>query len=344
MGRRHKHATLRVARRPSILARIAAGFFLCFTLQLEAQTLQSDDDLREVDIQVFLIDVNSVDDVSESFVANVYLQLRWHDPELAHDGADSISKKLDEIWYPRVQILNRQQVTNTFPETAEIRPDGEIIYRQRLYGTFSNPLELVDFPFDTQRLQLTFVDVGFGDREIHFGVSPDSELYSDLEIPDWEIVGWDFSAAALPLGADSSLLAGAVFSLDVKRHASFYILKVIFPLMLIVAMSWLIFWIDPSMAAVQISVSVTAMLTLIAYRFAIGGMVPRLSFLTSLDYFVLASSILVFLSLLEAIYTANLSQTNQLKRARATDGRARWMFPLIYTGLVMETLYFRAGF
>ena len=69
-------------------------------------------------------------------------------------------------------------------------------------------------------------------------------------------------------------------------------------MILVVAMSWLVFWIGPHLVASKISVGVTTMLTLIAYRFAIGGMVPRLSFLTGLDYFVLGSSVLVFLTLM----------------------------------------------
>jgi len=116
------------------------------------------------------------------------------------------------------------------------------------------------------------------------------------------------------------------------------------PLILIVAMSWMVFWIDPSMAAPQISVAVTAMLTLIAYRFAIGGMVPRLGFLTSLDYFVMGSTILVFVGLMEVIYTARLFQSGQADKARAVDQKARWIIPLIYFFIVLETLYLRWGF
>ena len=45
------------------------------------------------------------------------------------------------------------------------------------------------------------------------------------------------------------------------------------------------------------------MLTLIAYRFAIGSEVPKLPYLTRLDAFILASSLLVFLSLIEVMLT-----------------------------------------
>ena len=52
--------------------------------------------------------------------------------------------------------------------------------------------------------------------------------------------------------------------------------RIILPLLLIVAMSWLVFWIDPELAGPQISIAVTSMLTLIAYRFMVGGMLPKI--------------------------------------------------------------------
>ena len=131
-------------------------------------------------------------------------------------------------------------------------------------------------------------------------------------------------------------------SLDVKRDTSFFIYKVIFPLILIVMMSWLVFWIDPGMAASQISVSVTAMLTMIAYRFALAGMMPRLAFLTILDHFVLVSTLVVFLSMVEVVYTAYLSANNQIEKARSVDRKARWIVPLIYIVLTAQTFYLRA--
>jgi cadmium resistance protein CadD (predicted permease) len=126
-----------------------------------------------------------------------------------------------------------------------------------------------------------------------------------------------------------------VFSLEVERDTNYFIFKAIMPLILIVMMSWLVYWIDPSLVASQISVAVTAMLTMIAYRFALAGMIPRLPFLTSLDHFVLASTLMVFLSMIEVVYTAHLSTHDQLEKARMIDRRARWIAPPVYIALLI---------
>jgi len=297
----------------------------------------------EVGVTLYLIDIDEINSVAQSFKGTLFAELQWTDPELAHPGPDSISKDLSEIWYPRTQILNRQQLVDTFPKSAEVRPNGEVIFKQRVWGDFSQPLELRHFPFDQQRLQLTLVNVKYGSREVRYRINADSGISDSLRIPDWRVLAWDIAPHELAIGHGRTKIQGVVFTVEVERYASYFLLKVILPLILIVAMSWMVFWIDPSLAASQISVAVTAMLTLIAYRFAIGGMVPRLGFLTSLDYFVMGSTILVFVVLLEVVYTARLFQSGYQEKARAVDRKARWIIPLIYFLMVIETLYLRIG-
>jgi hypothetical protein len=320
---------------------ILVVFLLCLSFASGLQAQESVAGQRDVEVGVFLIDIEQINSVTQSFIANLYLDLRWQDPSLAHDGPDSISRALDEIWHPRMQILNQQRLVRTFPEEVEIEPDGQVIYRQRVWGGFSQQLELEDFPFDSQRLEFTLIAVGFGSSDIRYQAFPGSGVSNNLTMPDWAILGWDFAPVTLNLDNGSSQQKAMVFGVDVKRYYSFFILKVIFPLMLIVAMSWLVFWIDPSLAASQISVSVTAMLTMIAYRFAIGGMLPRLPFLTHMDYFVMASTVVVFLCLIEVVYTAHLAHGDQLEKARRIDLHARWIAPLAYVLVVLETLYFQ---
>jgi len=316
-------------------------FLLCFAVigNLEAQQLARE--TRDVEVRVFLIDIEEINSVSQSFMANLVLVSKWRDPALAHNGPDSIRMGLDEIWHPTIQFLNQQKLTETFPRSAEVLPDGEVIYRQRVWGNFSQPLELREFPFDSQRLQFKLVEVGFGSIDVRLLASPDTGLQDSLKIPDWKVLAWEFEPVDQELSGEMSHVSGIVFSLDVKRETRFFILKILFPLMLIVMMSWMVFWIDPKLAASQISVSVTAILTMIAYRFAIGGMLPRLNFLTSMDYFVMASTMIVFLALLEVVYTTHLFNVGQEKKARGIDRKARWIAPLVYLIMVLETMYFR---
>lgn len=312
---------------------------LVFLGNLEAQDIVPK--AHDVEIRVYLIDIENVDTVAQSFTANLAVVMRWHDPELVHEGPASKIMPLDKIWSPRIQILNQQRLTSTLPFSAEVFPGGEVLYRQRYRGSFTQPLELESFPFDSQTLKVKFANVGFAGGALNLTPSPRSHISKELTLSDWEVTGWSFVNTEFTFVDQSSHIDGMVLSVDIDREENFFMYKVIFPLILIVMMSWMVFWIDPALAASQISVSVTAMLTMIAYRFALAGMIPRLGILTSLDYFVLASTLVVFLAMVEVVYTAYLSTNDQLEKARRVDWHARWIAPVIFFALMAETLFFR---
>jgi len=52
-------------------------------------------------------------------------------------------------------------VWSGLPEVAEVRPDGSVLMRGRVWGAFSQPRDLQHFPFDTQRIAITLVAAGF---------------------------------------------------------------------------------------------------------------------------------------------------------------------------------------
>jgi hypothetical protein len=132
-------------------------------------------------------------------------------------------------------------------------------------------------------------------------------------------------------------VAAFEFRFEAQRHVGYFVTKVILPLIFIVAMSWVVFWIDPVDAGSQVSVSVTAMLTLIAYRFAVGALLPKVSYLTRMDDFILASTVLVFLSLVEGVVTSRLAAGGRLAIARQMDRHARWVFPVAFLAISLRS-------
>ncbi|MBW2519237.1 MAG: hypothetical protein JRD88_02670 [Deltaproteobacteria bacterium] len=108
-------------------------------------------------------------------------------------------------------------------------------------------------------------------------------------------------------------------------------------------MSWVVFWIDPKESGAQISVAITAMLTLIAYRFAVGNDMPKVSYLSRLVYFILEANFLVFASLIEVIVTSAYARIGQLDRARSIDRWARILFLVIFILIALEALVLRFG-
>ena len=115
----------------------------------------------------------------------------------------------------------------------------------------------------------------------------------------------------------------------------------IVPLVLIVAMSWIVFWIDPKESGTRISVAITTMLTLIAYRFAVGTDLPKVDYMTRLDFFILGSTVLIYATLLQAVITTSMAKSGKLFEAREVDVWCRWLFPGSFIVLALESLVFR---
>jgi len=62
----------------------------------------------------------------------------------------------------------------------------------------------------------------------------------------------------------------------------------------------------------------------------VGGMLPKISYLTRMDWFTSVSTILVFLTLVEATYTVMLTKHGRLERAQTIDRFSRWGVPLAF--------------
>ena len=289
---------------------------------------------------IFIIDVDEINSASQNFDANVYIQYRWRDQRLAHKGSKSIVRPLDEIWNPEIQIVNQQKLWLTFPDIVKIAPDGEVLYHQRAWGSFSQPLKLHDFPFDQQvfYIQLAAVDYTQGEVELLLDTKEESGIAQELSVADWKVLRWTAEPRAYKPTPTMNATSGFAFSFEARREIGYFIIKVIIPLILIVAMSWVVFWIDPMESGTQISVAITTMLTLIAYRFAIDMDLPKVSYLTRMDYFILLSTILVYASLIEVIVTSTLAKGEKLSQARALDRWMCWLFPITFAVVAVKTL------
>ena len=292
----------------------------------------------KVSVQIFVIDIQSVDNVKQQFTADFTLGLAWKDPRLIDTPGDSAlivcKLGLNEVWDPKIQILNRRDAHKRWPEVVEVYADGTVVYVQRFYGTFGAPFDLHSFPFDRQVLPISVVSIPDVD-EVEF-VIVEADRAETFSIADWSI-GQGKSDLEVLQVADGLLRGGEQVHLPrlnyqfaVQRHTSYYMWKVMGPLAIIIFMSWAVFWIDPTQIGVQVGIATTAILTLIAFLFSLEARLPRISYLTRIDYFIFGSLTLVFLAFLQAIVTCSLGFQGNIALARRIDVWSRWVFPLSF--------------
>src|ERR1700730_1316878 len=116
----------------------------------------------EISVGMWVVDISSIDSAQQTFTAEIAVVLRWKDPRLAHTGSGVVRYPLEQVWHPRVGIVNEtNSVVRKFPDWVEVETDGRVICRQRYAGAFTQPLRLQSFPFDRQTFCFELVAVRY---------------------------------------------------------------------------------------------------------------------------------------------------------------------------------------
>ena len=217
----------------------------------------------EVLIRVYVVDITKILDVEQSFVTDVYFRAEWTDPRLVHDGPLPCQARPDQVWTPQVQSLNRRTLDSTSPPQIRIAPDGSAFFVVRRFGEFSYEADLGDFPFDEQTLSFVIVsayepqDVVLRSDEAAVGMA------ERLSVVNWNLNFREARSGALYVAPRDRTVARLDIEFSAKRLTGYYVWKLIVPLVLVVMMSWSVFWIAPVHVAPRLVLAATSMLTII---------------------------------------------------------------------------------
>ena len=272
----------------------------------------------------------------------MYVRLRWTDKRLVDPGGATRLMPLEEVWNPQVLLANRVGVLPAaLPQVVEVKPDGTVQYRQRYTGLLSQPLNLSKFPMDKHTFTVHFISTAYTADQLEF--VPDTSLggqyivgggiASELSLPDWELLSHEILPLAYnPVG--SLHMAGFAFRFEAKRYRAYYLWQVLLPLTVVVTMSWAPFWVERSNVGVRLGVATSSILTFIALRFVLAGLLPRLPYMTHMDHFTVGSTLLLFLALIAVVSTAYLCGNHREAQAQRIDLWARFAFPAAFSLLM----------
>ena len=287
---------------------------------------------------IAVLDLDGINDAKQNFTVNAYARFEWADPREAHGGSGKIIKDLKEVWHPRLLFVNQQKAWSNLGQSVEISPEGGMVYREQFWGDFSQRMNLREFPFDRQSFTIQVVQAGPEELgEIKLVRDPDTASFfaEKYSVANWKVVGSATNSDQYVV-ANGARADAFSFVFTADRISSHYLIKIIAPLLLIVMLSWLVFWLDPREGGSQLGVAITTFLTMIAYHVALGSRLPEISYLTRLDVFVFSATLLVFLTMIEVVITTSLARTDRTKTARRMDQVCRILFP---GALVLIVLY-----
>jgi hypothetical protein len=291
-----------------------------------------------VTVGMYLLNLAAVDEVKETFQVDGYLTATWQDDRLKHSPAagSALRPKTyreDQVWYPRLSMLNAAEPRSSFDVTIRTEPDGKTTYMERFVVNLSTQFDVGRFPFDSQNLIIDLQPT-LADRELMVLASKPSLLQLNraeyVGMAQWDIRGLIQQASEETIDGTTDRISQVRITIHVQRRFGFYIWKVFIPLLLMVAVSWTIFWMNLDDFGNQILVAITTILTVIAFAFSIESNLPKVPYVTYIDAFFLCCYFFVFFTVLE------LMAVNMVLRRKGRDAAirirhfAQWLVPTVF--------------
>ncbi|XP_064598221.1 cys-loop ligand-gated ion channel-like isoform X2 [Liolophura sinensis] len=298
-----------------------------------------------VEICVQFAKVGEIDTLKEQYAADVVIKAKWREPAL--DGqtittADAIDWK--KYWNPKIYIENtigdpKEKISYRVLHNDE--GHAFVVEKRRVKGVFMENLELDDFPFDVQDLTITvaselpsFEVELIEDIEEHHLVNRQSfvdeqewHLYMHTETERKEFY-IEKSEATIKRSALSVKCRAA-------RRPGYFVWNIFMVTFLICSLCFATFSVDKNRPHNRLQLSFTLMLTAVAFKSVVNQSLPKISYLTYMDKYLLAS--MIMLSTICAWHGIVTTISNK-------DGSADRIENIVLTALAVIYILYNVGF
>ncbi|EDW26600.1 GL13104 [Drosophila persimilis] len=260
------------------------------------------------------------------------LQLRYLDPRLNFRNVSPKRRQpilgeqqlRDSLWMPHIFLANERDSsilgTTEKDILTSISPDGTVIVSNRIKATLYCWLNLKKFPFDEQDCSTVLESWMYNTSELvlHWEqkrpitYDPALHLTEFLLQRSWSnetVINADLSD--LRHGAFAGNYSSLSFTVHLTRVVGFYLMDYFFPSMLIVAISWVSFWLQADQAPPRITLGTSTMLTFITLASAQGKTLPKVSYIKVSEVWFLGCTIFIFGSMVEFAFVNTIWRRKQ---------------------------------
>ena len=201
-------------------------------------------------------------------------------------------------------------------ENFYTQDSASIEYTSTNNYTFNNKFNLRTFPFDKQTIKIFLYNYRHNINNFKALVSSYTARRA-LEFKNLNnIEGWDITnvETKYELYQDPNINSkhdGVSIVFELERKSSYYVFKIILPILLILIVCWSSIWINPREIESRLTITIVCLLSLIAYNFVIDSDLPKLEYLTIMDYIILISYVYATIPNFLAIACFNLMKKNK---------------------------------
>jgi len=286
---------------------------------------------------VELDQITAVNQKEENFdiVANIWME--WTDPELAFSSQEcncsfKVYRSIDQFvqeygsTFPEFTISNQQGNRWTQNRIIVVYPDGRAIYFERFWVKLQAPdFNFRNYPLDRQDFYI-HIDSLYPEEYYFYENWPEKTAIGEqLGEEEWYITASDTNVSSIRIQDLNSRFS---FHFQAQRHLIYYAFRILLPIFIIVFISWVIFFLKDY--GKRADIAGANLLLFIAFNFTISSELPRLGYLTLLDWFLFFTFVLTALIFVYNLSLKLLEIHNKKDLAERIDRIMVWLYPLLY--------------
>ncbi|CAH2236783.1 jg8543 [Pararge aegeria aegeria] len=233
-----------------------------------------------------------------NFKLHFLLQLRWTDPRLAYALYSPERTKIigesdlrQRIWVPHLYMSNEQSSslmgTDSKDVLISIAPDGEVLFSRRMQAVLYCWMNLQKFPFDEQKCSMNLESWKYNASILRLMWEKDDpvRLSSELHLTEYSLLDFWTNESVVRGDIVNMRLGGAgnysalKFTFKLGREVGYYLMDYFIPSMMIVAMSWVTFWLQADASAPRITLGTSTMLSFITLASSQAKTLPKVSYI-----------------------------------------------------------------
>lgn len=294
-------------------------------------------DAQQVETGIYLMNVYDLDINAYSFYADFYLWFKW-------------KGDLDPMNIEFVNSVEKWGYTiEPFEEEPALTDDGYWYNGMRIEGRFYHSFELGAFPLDRHRLDIRIENIVYPiDSLVYVPSTARALVRSDFMMPGWQIEGADMTTHSNFYETDfgegeQPAFSNFTFTLTIARPLSYFLLKLLLPLLVIIMASMGALFIHPNYLDTRIALPIGGLLTAVFLQQSYSSALPDVGYMVLMDKIYLLSYILISLIMFKVIFSGNRlapKKTDPLaERLKKKDRRQALIFLGLYAfGILLLVL------
>nr|KAF6505267.1 gamma-aminobutyric acid type A receptor subunit delta [Rousettus aegyptiacus] len=218
------------------------------------------------------IEVASIDHISEAnmeYTMTVFLHQSWRDNRLSYNHTNETlgldSRFVDKLWLPDTFIVNAKSAwfhdVTVENKLIRLQPDGVILYSIRITSTVACDMDLAKYPMDEQECMLHLESYGYSSEDIVYYWSENQEHIhglDKLQLAQFTITSYRFTTELMNFKS-AGQFPRLSLHFHLRRNRGVYIIQSYMPSILLVAMSWVSFWISQAAVPARVSLAIKAL-------------------------------------------------------------------------------------